>query len=200
MSSNIPKNIKTEVDIINSESIVLHNEVNLDVLRKSLSKIKEGDLFEFGVFNGKSIKEMLTHTKDRKIYGFDSFLGLPEDWRKEFKRGAFSTNGKHPNIKDTRVSFVTGMFHKSLPKFLVNYTGKVALIHIDCDIYSSTRTVLRFMKRYITSGVVIVFDEFIRYDGFHLHEIKAWLEFVAENKIAYEYLYSSGEQTSLIIL
>jgi len=200
MTCDIPKKIQMEVDIIKSESKVLHHEVNLDVLRESLSEIKEGDLFEFGVFSGKSIKEMLNHTKDRKIYGFDSFFGLPEDWRKEFKKGMFSTNGKCPDINDDRVSFVTGLFHKSLPHFLINYTGEVALIHIDCDVYSSTKTVLRFMKKHIKSGVVIVFDEFITYDGFHLHEIKAWLEFAEENNIVYEYLYSSAEQTSLIIL
>lgn len=197
-------NITNEVNRIKSESEVLHNRVDPEVLRKSIKHVSGGDLFEFGVCNGGSVRTMLDSVQGQKIYGFDSFLGLPEAWtgqrEHEFPKGFFSTNGNVPNIKDKRVVFVKGFFDESLPVFMKSYSGEVGLIHVDCDLYSSTKTVFQYMKPFIKSGVVIVFDELLDYPDFELHEIKAWLEFVEETGVTYKYLYSGREQVGLIIL
>lgn len=50
---------------------------------------------EFGVASGKTINYISKFTKD-KVYGFDSFEGLPEKWRDGFDKGAFNRNGNLP--------------------------------------------------------------------------------------------------------
>ena len=50
-------------------------------LKYALDNVKiEGDFLEFGVFQGRSINIIAEKFPDQKIYGFDSFKGLPEDW------------------------------------------------------------------------------------------------------------------------
>src|SRR5437870_1966975 len=73
---------------------------------------------EFGVFEGNSMRwwaAELTNPAARFV-GFDSFEGLPEDWRPSTPRGWFKTTGP-PAIDDARVSFVTGWFDETLPGF-----------------------------------------------------------------------------------
>ena len=54
----------------------------------------------------------------------------------------------------------------------------MALVHVDCDLYWSTVTVLDHIGPHLRSGCVVVFDEFHGYDGAELHEARAWGEFV----------------------
>lgn len=53
---------------------------------------------EFGVFEGKTINLCSSMYKDRQFYGFDTFEGLPEDWRDGFPKGFFNLNGNLPKI------------------------------------------------------------------------------------------------------
>ena len=46
-------------------------------------------------------------------------------------------------------------------------------MHIDCDIYASTKTALEQTIPRLAPGAVIVFDEFFNYKGYELHEYKA---------------------------
>lgn len=52
---------------------------------------------EFGVASGRSINYISQFTKD-KVYGFDSFEGLPETWRDCFEKGSFSRNGETERV------------------------------------------------------------------------------------------------------
>ena len=77
-------------------------------------------VLEFGVWQGDSLRsftEFNTHS-DSRFFGFDSFEGLPEDWRPGFAKGAFSTQGALPDIQDTRVRFVKGWFNQSFEPFV----------------------------------------------------------------------------------
>jgi hypothetical protein len=198
-------NIHQEVERIKTESTIY--KTHIGVLKDSLKHIyipDNGDIFEFGVYHGTSLNNILKFTQDNKIYAFDSFLGLPEAWsgarEHSFPKGHFSTDGSLPNVVNDRVTFIKGFFEDSLPEFLKSYKNNISFIHIDCDIYSSTKTIFNNMKPYIKSGTIILFDELIGYPDFELHEIKAWLEFVQETGIKYKYLYSASEQVSLVVL
>jgi hypothetical protein len=72
---------------------------------------------EFGVSSGGTLRLLRNILpKNHKIYGFDSFLGLPEDWdNTPQKKGAFSTNGVIPDIED--VKFYAGWFDKTIELF-----------------------------------------------------------------------------------
>ncbi len=118
---------------------------------------------EFGVWEGASIRkwcELNTHPASR-FYGFDSFEGLPEHFTEYAPKGAFHLDGKPPIIDDPRAQCVKGLFQQTLHKFLENFQPNGRLVvHIDCDLYSSTLFCLTVLDRLLTAGSVILFDEY----------------------------------------
>jgi O-methyltransferase len=128
------------------------------------------DYLEFGVFEGASISQWcaLNQNPGSRFFGFDSFEGLPEDWHSGKRRGAFSTGGKLPQLADARVSFVAGWFQHSLRGFMASYHPQGQLvIHVDCDLYSSTLYCLTALDPLISSGTLIVLDDF--FDALHVY-------------------------------
>lgn len=147
---------------------------------------------EFGVYKGASSK-YLSEMKNKSFpdseygfHGFDSFEGLPEAWSGTgSSKGKFKT-GVIPEISG--VTFHKGWFKDTIPKFLEDHEENFAFIHIDCDIYSSTVDILSNLKNRIVSGTVILFDELIGYDAWEEHEYKAFMEFVEQNGVEYEWI------------
>lgn len=118
---------------------------------------------EFGVWEGASIRkwcELNTHPASR-FYGFDSFEGLPEHFTNDAPKGAFQLGGAAPIIDDPRAQCVKGLFQETLRKFLESFQHDSRLVvHIDCDLYSSTLFCLTVLDRFLTPGSVILFDEY----------------------------------------
>ena len=120
------------------------------------------DYLEFGVFKGESIKywSKLNKSPKSRFYGFDTFTGLPEDWKRH-PRGTFDTEGNIPKIDDTRVHFIKGLFQETLYDFLRTFSPQSRLvIHLDADLYSSTLFCLAQLDRIFNPGSLILFDEF----------------------------------------
>jgi len=135
---------------------------NMKVLAHALTLISNGcsHALEFGVFEGKSTN-LIRNKLDSsyKIYGFDSFEGLPEDWEDTVcKKGFFNTNGAIPNIKD--VEWFAGWFKDTLPEYLKE-ADNIAFIHMDCDLYSSTTDVFNALNKYIIKNTIICFDDWV---------------------------------------
>jgi hypothetical protein len=65
---------------------------------------------------------------------------------------------------------------------------RCAFIHIDCDMYISTKCIFDTIGKYIVPGTVIEFDELYGYPGWRENEFKALTEFCEENRMKYEYL------------
>jgi|GEM_PF-433781 hypothetical protein len=175
-------------------------DMHLDVLSFALKQIKDtaGLYLEFGVFTGNSINHVAGQIQTT-IYGFDSFEGLPERWRTRLDAGHFKVAalpGVRPNV-----TLVKGWFDKTLPQFLKEHPQGISFLHVDCDLYSSTQTVLLNLAPRIKVGTVIVFDEYFNYPGWREGEFKAFQEFVTEHDIKYEYLTYNckGEQVCLRI-
>jgi hypothetical protein len=160
-----------------------------DLLSFALSEApKEGLALEFGVADGASLRH-LAGQSDRPFHGFDSFEGLPEHWSGTFERkGKFSRDGSLPEVP-ANVTLHKGWFEHTLPLFLKTQPrARVAFLHVDCDIYSSTATVLRHLGPLLVPGAVIVFDEYFNYPGWRRHEWKAFQEFSRDNGVSYRYL------------
>ena len=156
---------------------------------------------EFGVASGNTINYILKFTND-KVYGFDSFEGLPENWRDGFDKGAFSRNGNLPQVNNN-VELIKGWFNETLINFIETHNKKVSFIHIDVDLYSSTKYILNVLKNYIDKDCIIVFDELVNYEGFDGDngELRAFYEFITENTVDYEWIGMNGnlymEETGL---
>lgn len=154
----------------------------------------KGMFLEMGVCTGKTINFIAALNSREKIYGFDSFEGLPEEWiRKDafFKKGTFAYK-KNVSIPPVlhNVYLYKGWFKDTLPKFKEEILGTkpIAFLHIDCGLYSSTKDVFNNLKDNIIPGTIIVFDEFYNYPGSDLHEWKAFNEFLEEKQLGIEYL------------
>ena len=146
-----------------------------------------GMVLEFGVFSGTSINRIASQMPGRRIYGFDSFEGLPETWRQDFGQGTFKRTDLPAVLGN--VELVVGWFDNTLPSFVADRPEeKLALLHVDCDLYSSTKTIFANVFDRIEAGTVIVFDEYFNYPEWRLHEFKAFQEFTAEHRLSYEYI------------
>lgn len=115
---------------------------------------------EFGVFRGGTIRHITKTIKDT-IYGFDSFKGLPEDWVVNPERIATTERFKMSGLPDvpSNVELVKGWYSKSIPKWKNSHKDQIAFMHVDCDIYSSCKTILTELNDQLVPGTIIVFDE-----------------------------------------
>jgi hypothetical protein len=150
---------------------------------------------EFGVASGKTINYISKFTNN-KVYGFDSFEGLPEKWRDGFDKGAFNREGVLPEV-NSNVELIKGWFNETLINFIEKHNKKVSFIHIDADLYSSTIYILNTLKNYMDTDCVIVFDELVNYPGFDgdTGELKAFYEFITENNVDYTWIGMNGPLT-----
>jgi hypothetical protein len=175
--------------------------MNIDELYiETMKRVElDGLHLEFGVYHGHSISK-LSKLTNSIFYGFDSFKGLPENWRTSYDTGKFSCDVPHDLEKTGKIKLVVGMFQDTLEKFLIENKQGVSFIHIDCDLYSSTKYVLDSLKKRIQSGTVILFDEMFMYEGYQEHEYKAFNEFIEETGFDFDLIgYDGGERVSLII-
>ncbi|MGR6964406.1 TylF/MycF/NovP-related O-methyltransferase [Geodermatophilus sp. URMC 61] len=144
----------------------------------------DGMALEFGVYTGGTLTVIAQARGGRDVFGFDSFAGLPEDWRSRYPAGAFEVDAV-PTIPGAEL--VVGLFEDTLSGFLADHPGPVAFLHLDADLYSSTRTVLDHVGPRLHPGTVVLFDEYFNYAGWEEHEHRAWQEFVAASGIGFSY-------------
>lgn len=158
-----------------------------------------GLVCEFGVGNGSSITYIARQLPTDNVYGFDSFNGLPEDWHSRIRQGAYATN-KLPRVP-RNVALIKGLFQDTLPTFVESHQGKCTFVHIDCDLYSSTKTIFQYLQQRLGPGTIIVFDEFFNYPGWENGEYKAFHEFIAVSEIEFRYLgYCKSSQQVAVVL
>lgn len=138
-----------------------------------------GPWAEFGVKTGETARHLLKFLPPTGAFHlFDSFEGLPEAWFGKHEKGAMSTNGVPPAFTDPRVFIQKGWFNDTLPAWVAQQTEPLGLIHIDCDIYSSTVTVLTQCERLIVPDTIIAFDEYFGIGPWQDHEYKAFHEYL----------------------
>jgi predicted O-methyltransferase YrrM len=162
-------------------------------LEEILSQSSEdGMIMEFGVGTGGSIRRIANHLPNRTVYGFDSFEGLPENWRNGYDKGHFKCDP--PKDLPSNVHLVIGLFQDTLETFLKEQTDSVAFLHMDADLYSSTSYVLNTIKDQLRDGTIILFDEFCGYTGFEEGEYKAFQEFLNLGLYTYTCISKSGHE------
>ena len=170
-----------------------------DTLRHALGLIEiPGMALEFGVASGTTLRIVAEAFTEREgtVAGFDVFSGLPETWRTGFPVGEFAQESI-PEVPGAQL--VPGLFEDTLPSFLNDESGPVAFLHLDADLYSSTKTVLDLLGDRLVPGSIVVFDEFFNYPGWQQHEYRAWTEFVTRTGISFEYLGYTVDNEQVIV-
>ena len=158
-----------------------------ELLEYSLSQARaDGLVLEFGVAGGTTLHFLSSITHDT-VYGFDSFQGLPETWRSGFEAGSFARPELPANLP-ANAQLVIGLFAETLPRFREQQADSVRFAHIDCDLYSSTKTVFDGLGDRFEPGTVLVFDEYLNYPGWREHEHRAFAEFIEATGKRFEYL------------
>ncbi|MGH9348602.1 MAG: TylF/MycF/NovP-related O-methyltransferase [Vicinamibacterales bacterium] len=159
-----------------------------------------GDYLEFGVYNGTSLtcmyRELVSFgLDDVRLFGFDSFQGLPPDahledegrWRPgsccsslSFTTAVLESEG----VDRSRVTLVPGWFRDTLNARTIRRHGirKASIVMIDCDLYSAARDALEFCGPLIGDHALLLFDEYRPYglDGKLAGERRAFDEFLAD--------------------
>ena len=182
-------------------------------------KYGEGLNLEFGVFEAATINMLSSLRPEQHFYGFDSFEGLPEDWdhgTKNKKKGHFSLKGTLPNV-NSNVTLIKGFYNDTLENFLKDKEGqKINFLHLDSDLYSSTKYVLDMVHKYKMNlkGCIIRFDDYcdwrlhfdkpdsrkpiMSYTKWRENDYKAWNEWVENNKIEYEEIARNWDKSYII--
>jgi predicted O-methyltransferase YrrM len=182
--------VATTADFVNKEMRHLAGQRGKDALDAKLTLLRwaldqapsRGLVVEFGVATGLTLRVIAA--KRLPAHGFDSFEGLPENWRSGYRAGTFAQ--KVPEVGGAELH--VGWFDDSVPKFLAEYPEPFAFVHMDADLYSSTKTVFEVAFDRFIPGTVIVFDEYFNYPGWELHEHRAFMEFLQGYKSGFEYL------------
>lgn len=144
---------------------------NLFLIIKYCLDGTEGDIVEFGSYKGGSATFMGAVLRDlgrtTRVFALDSFRGMPEtDGVRDLHReGDFGDAGFEElqdflsahDLDDT-VLPVRGYFEETFPG-VTEECEKLALVHVDCDIYSAVKYSIRVAKAQLHEGGYLVFDD-----------------------------------------
>ena len=177
------------------------DQIRVYAIKKALEKHKSNySYLEFGVFKGKSINLFAKKLKKlkAKIYGFDSFEGLNEDWKgTRMTKKFFTNNGKIPKVEKNCL-IVKGKVQDTLDKFLKKKNNiKINFLHMDLDTYPSKKYVLKKIKKYLVGNAIILFDELYNMEGWKKGEFKALSEVFKKKE--YKYIALSSDREQVII-
>jgi hypothetical protein len=163
----------------------------------------DGDFVEFGTFQGLGICLLdlcFTSPTDRKIIGIDSFEGLPHSstiWRKH-KFNETSVESTNEFLKDRIVNFKTfklikGWFNEPFVKDeLFSSCNKIALVHFDADLKTSTHEALTLITPYLVKNMgkptYLLFDD---WGSHHLEVPDAFEEWRKDLNKKFDYQFET---------
>jgi hypothetical protein len=156
-----------------------------------------GDYLEFGVSRGSSLAHMHHALREAGLgsvrqIGFDSFEGMPKGSHKEgWGDGWFAstvpatrTYLTKRGVDLSRIELVKGWFNQTCTEETVRRLNlrKASIIMVDCDIYSATCEVLRFIPQLIDTRAAIIFDDWgWQSDKNEIGQQEAFAEFLSAN-------------------
>lgn len=167
------------VDAEMPEAVFRMDQFELIESRASEIMELDGAILDLGVYKGASTRALCRIFPEVTIHGFDSFEGLPGDWSHVLKGDFGDVAGRLPEVPDNAVLH-KGWFDDTLPVWVEAHgDGPISLLRVDCDIYSSTKTIFDTVGHLLVPGTWVVFDELIGYRGWEHHEYRAFSEFMA---------------------
>jgi Macrocin-O-methyltransferase (TylF) len=174
-------------------------------LYKSIVRLP-GHIVECGVYKGASLirfatfREILESPYSRKLVGFDAFgkfpiHAVPDSHDHRFIE-RFERDGGHGIPADelrrvldhkrvTHYELIEGDIVETVPTYVAQHPElKIALLHVDVDVYHPTVAILRHLWDRIVPGGLLVMDDY----GTEAGETQAVDEFFAERSAVIEKL------------
>ena len=182
-----------------------------------------GDIYLFGIWSGVSTKLISDYLNEEQIpydnmWGFDSFIGLPEEdvrlRHREHTIGKYSSVELYrksiaetmriieEGVANPKLTLIPGFYEKVLDTELI-YTenlGVASFIDIDVDLHSSTLEVLEFMfaNGLVATGTTVYFDDWGATPEYKGGESLAWKLMTEKYNIRYEMIHTSGEMPCVV--
>lgn len=159
-----------------------------------------GAIIECGLFQGSSFfrfahfRDILESKTSRKLIGFDIFGSFPKTGFEEDKQylDKFISDAGENSISLENIQkvmeyknienyeFIKGDINTTVPKYCNdNLHLKIALLHIDTDVYEPAVTILENMYDKVVRGGIIMFDDYGTFPG----ETKAVDEFFSNKDV-----------------
>jgi predicted O-methyltransferase YrrM len=140
------------------------------LLRYYLPRLETGHIIEFGAYRGGSAIFMASLAKEFlpgvKVFALDTYEGMPPTDKSIDLHGAGEFN--NTSVDEVQAAaraagldnliLVKGLFEDTTAKVMVT-AGRIALAHIDCDIYPACVTAWDGCKQFMVHGGYIVFDD-----------------------------------------
>lgn len=168
------------------ESHAMTGPLRLSNLYRRVQRIIEdripGHIVECGCGRGGSaallaiaLRDAQCPPADRKVWLYDTFEGLPEPTMadpdyEEAKQWTGTCRGELDSISELMTSlgladraiYVKGLYQDTLPNAMC---FPIALLHIDCDWYESTKTCLNELYAEVSPGGIIQIDDYLTWRG-----------------------------------
>jgi O-methyltransferase len=186
---NICNNYSFQTTQIN----ILRN--NIDILNTIKKKRTQGDFVECGVYKGISLVFFqkyieINNLENIKIYGFDTFEGIPEpsnddidihglsmkDTFEKYKINKESSNWNNSSLDEVRLNFkdntsynnnlilIKGLVEETLLK-KDNLPDKISLLKLDTSLYEGTKIELEVLFPKIQKGGIIIVEGYFKFLG-----------------------------------
>ena len=160
----------------------------------------DGDYLEFGC--GSNVRSFRLAYKYRnleyscpRLFAFDSFQGLPEpqgiDRHPQWEEGAMAVSlaqfhriMRAEGAKRGDYRTVPGFYADTLDHVAPQDYGieRAAMVFVDCDLYASAASVLRFVADILVDGAILAFDDWFCFNGdSNRGEQRACREFLEAN-------------------
>jgi len=166
----------------------------------------EGSYLEFGCFDGTSFvrahtayrrwsrfaKERGLPLRYQRMFAFDSFQGLPdltpEDRLEGYdavqaglfrcEQAVFRENLRAAGIDLAGLVVVPGPYAETLREDAKERLAipPAAVVHVDCDLYSSATLALEFVTDLVQDGTLLLFDDYFLFRGNPGHGVRRALE------------------------
>jgi hypothetical protein len=158
---------------------------HLDIFR-NISNLP-GEIAECGVFKGSSLfrwikfRSLLENPASRRVIAFDTFGKFPEasmegdkERRARFvdEAGEFSLSADDiiaeldRNNLNENIDLVAGDILQTVPEYAAAHPQlRLALLHVDVDLYEPTKCCLEYLTPLVVKGGVIVLDDFGAFPG-----------------------------------
>ena len=143
-------------------------EIILKLLTECLNL--EGDIVEFGCYEGDTSIKMGKLIKNKRLWLYDSFKGLPEKSDADFS--SIGESFKAGELKASKSAVMKRFLHASLPKPVIkkawfdelnpgqDLPEKIAFALLDGDYYESIKTSLALVAPKMARGGIIVVHDY----------------------------------------
>ena len=177
-----------------------------------------GDIVECGVYKLASVirfatfRSLLETVYSRKLFAFDAFGEFPTDglqdkddlsFVKSFETAGgdgFSEDEAHKVLKHKQlgnnICCIKGDVTQTIPTWLQQNTqGRIALLHLDMDVYEPTKAALELLWERLVKGGIIVVDDYNAVGG----ATRAIDEFISDKDIKLQKLSCSHVPSFFVI-